>query len=370
MDWPAIAPAVCRRLLGEPNRRLSNTRELRWGRRGSLRLDLESGRLFDFEADTSLGLLDLVARACGLADRRAARQWLVAEGFLRSQAYGHGARDPVRAGTRARPHRRGQDGTERRQPFWQADLPRLDFAPVPDDPEHPLNRWAFLKCARPEGASWPAGCRWLRGPGDPQDPKLHFLGGPALMVPLARPEAWTTLGHNALPRTAVRGIHAVLIHPDGRPRALPSGRNKTDWAGGRTGTTAGCGFLAGRPAFDGTLALCEGLADALAIHWRLDLPALAACGSLAGLADGADELAQLTRFPLNLTLQVWPDRDRVNPETGLRAGAAGALSLTAALLAAGANPDRLRIRQYGEPGTDPADYIRTLAHAHAHGGTP
>ena len=349
MDWPAIAPAVCRRLLGEPNRRLSNTRELRWGRKGSLRLDLESGRLFDFEADMSLGLLDLVAREYGLADRKAARQWLEQQGFVHPNK---GVRNREHRPLRREHPRPDPLHEPTRRPFHEIDLPRLDFGPIPDHPEHPLNRWAFLKCGRPDGAPWPDSCRWLRGWKDGG----RAWGGDAILAPLAKPEAW--LADGGLPRTAVKGIHAVFVSGDGRPRQLPDGRNKTDWNNKRTGSTVGCGFLVGRPASDSRLALCEGLADALAIHWHLGVSALAACGSLAGLAWAAGELAHLTRFPVHARLEIWPDRDiKANPKTGLQAGPTGVLVLCQALRAAGVQDDRIAIMDFGRPGQDPCDWL-------------
>ena len=78
IDWPAIAGGVARALLGEP---LSATRtELRYGRRGSLSVDVEYGRWHDFEAGEGGGVLDLVTRERG--SRAAALAWLEAEGFI------------------------------------------------------------------------------------------------------------------------------------------------------------------------------------------------------------------------------------------------------------------------------------------------
>ena len=75
IDWPAIAGDVSRALLGEPNAALSSRGELRYGRRGSLSVDIERGRWFDFEAGSGGGVLDLVRqeRQC---DTAAAMDWL------------------------------------------------------------------------------------------------------------------------------------------------------------------------------------------------------------------------------------------------------------------------------------------------------
>ena len=67
-DWPAIAPDVVRTLLGPPNPDASSRKELRWGKRGSFALTLDSGRWRDYESGRSGGVLDLVERETG-ADR-------------------------------------------------------------------------------------------------------------------------------------------------------------------------------------------------------------------------------------------------------------------------------------------------------------
>ena len=107
IDWPAIAGDVARALLGEPS---SATRtELRYGRRGSLSVDVEYGRWHDFEAGEGGGVLDLVTRERG--SRAAALAWLEAEGFIGQRdpalraAEGHSERRAVETGnpTGARP---------------------------------------------------------------------------------------------------------------------------------------------------------------------------------------------------------------------------------------------------------------------------
>ncbi|MDE2716830.1 MAG: hypothetical protein OXI33_07425 [Chloroflexota bacterium] len=59
-DFIGIAPAVAGCLLGEPSSRSS--RELRWGRKGSFRLKLDTGTWTDFEAGDGGGVLALVMR--------------------------------------------------------------------------------------------------------------------------------------------------------------------------------------------------------------------------------------------------------------------------------------------------------------------
>ena len=84
IDWPALMPAVAEVLLGEPTSRTRT--ELRYGRRGSLSVDIERGRWHDHEAGEGGGVLALVERERG--SRAAALAWLEAEGFI-------GQRDPA-----------------------------------------------------------------------------------------------------------------------------------------------------------------------------------------------------------------------------------------------------------------------------------
>ena len=84
IDWPAIVGDVARALLGKPSS--ATRREFRYGRRGSLSVDVECGRWHDHEAVEGGGVLALVERERG--SRAAALAWLEAEGFI-------GQRDPA-----------------------------------------------------------------------------------------------------------------------------------------------------------------------------------------------------------------------------------------------------------------------------------
>jgi AAA domain len=71
---------VARELLGEPNKGLSSKKELRWGARGSLAVDLEKGVWHDHETNTGGGTLDLIARETGRKGR-ARFDWLEEHGY-------------------------------------------------------------------------------------------------------------------------------------------------------------------------------------------------------------------------------------------------------------------------------------------------
>ncbi|WP_336491301.1 AAA family ATPase [Methylobacterium nigriterrae] len=67
--------AVARILLGEPNRRLSTAKELRYGTHGSLAIDCGRGIWFDHEAQKGGGVLDLIRDRTGLANGEAI-EWM------------------------------------------------------------------------------------------------------------------------------------------------------------------------------------------------------------------------------------------------------------------------------------------------------
>ena len=59
---------VARALLGKPNKRLSKKAELRFGAKGSLKVDLTTGVFYDFETGQGGGVFDLIEREKGLTD--------------------------------------------------------------------------------------------------------------------------------------------------------------------------------------------------------------------------------------------------------------------------------------------------------------
>ena len=80
MDWVEIAQPIAIELLGEPTSKKSD--EWRWGRKGSLVLNLESASWYDHEADQGGGIIDLinykggdVAKILEIAD--AFKEWVL-----------------------------------------------------------------------------------------------------------------------------------------------------------------------------------------------------------------------------------------------------------------------------------------------------
>jgi len=77
-DLAYLMDAVARRLLGAPNEPLSSERELRYGSKGSLSIDLNKGTYYDWEHKQGGGVLEFIKRY-GNADPFA---WLRKEGLL------------------------------------------------------------------------------------------------------------------------------------------------------------------------------------------------------------------------------------------------------------------------------------------------
>ncbi len=125
LDWPALIGAVAVALLGEPNAALSNERELRWGRRGSLAVHVAgpyAGRFRDHEEGTGGGVLDLIQRERG-GSRCEAWAWLRVQGLLTDGTVHVQARSP-RGGTKhGADGRETRDKRERAHQIWKETRP-------------------------------------------------------------------------------------------------------------------------------------------------------------------------------------------------------------------------------------------------------
>jgi hypothetical protein len=93
-NFSDIMEPVARALLGEPNRKLSNARELRWGSRGSFCVDLQKGVWSDYETGQGGGVLDLITREKGLNGQDRFK-WLEEHGFLSPSSKPNGRRDNI-----------------------------------------------------------------------------------------------------------------------------------------------------------------------------------------------------------------------------------------------------------------------------------
>src|SRR5262249_54892173 len=90
-DFAAVIEPVARALLGAPNRELSSKKELRYGSRGSLCIDLKKGTWYDHEQGYGGGTIDLVVYAQQLHGhdaRSRAHDWLRDKGYIANGAAG------------------------------------------------------------------------------------------------------------------------------------------------------------------------------------------------------------------------------------------------------------------------------------------
>ncbi|QIO64807.1 AAA family ATPase [Rhizobium leguminosarum] len=87
-EFAAIMEPVARRILGEsigdPNKHLSSRSELRWGKNGSIAVDLGKSTWYDHEDQMGGGVIELLRAFKGLGKGEAI-EWLVDNGYLESR---------------------------------------------------------------------------------------------------------------------------------------------------------------------------------------------------------------------------------------------------------------------------------------------
>ena len=131
IDFAALMRPVAEALLGEPNARLSNAHELRYGTHGSLAVHVggeHSGTWRDHEADAGGGVLALVVRERGGSEREALA-WLHDAGFIgesgeKRRANGNDFRAPASSRrTGSAPSSKPRDTTGAARRVWDATRP-------------------------------------------------------------------------------------------------------------------------------------------------------------------------------------------------------------------------------------------------------
>ena len=312
LDWTSIAPEVALRLKGEP-RSKSHT-EWRWGNKGSFAFYLENGTFRDYEAGVSGGVVAMVSHCEGL-DKQSAIQWLKDSNFLPHNNAPARPRPPIHKPTPApkpinKPHDHGN------LPYGLRLWNEARSVPVQED--HPVRLWS----------------RRLLAPTTPMPRAIRFHRERGFIVGCV-----TTLANwlESYPETPMpQALHVIAIDSRGKKR-FPA-----DWNGDnkRTfGRVEGCGIFVIGNLGDDTINLCEGVADALAIHEREPGAVIASLTTFAKLITHHLLIKHIaTRNPV-----IFPDMDE--------AGKHSTDNLTQALTRAGAT---VKIRQ-GAPGDDPAD---------------
>lgn len=129
-DFAAIIRAAATELLGGPSTRLSTKTVLRFGKKGSVAVDLEKGTWFDHEAGRGGGTIDLVMMVQNL-DKAGALAWLAERGLIEDSERGAGGRRTNGGGRNGGGEYAGDD-----EPPWQDDEPpAAGEAPGEEDDE-------------------------------------------------------------------------------------------------------------------------------------------------------------------------------------------------------------------------------------------
>jgi AAA domain/Homeodomain-like domain len=82
IDFPTLMEPVCTRLLGEPNAQFSKyPKDVRYGTRGSLSVNFDTGQFYDHEANIGGGVIDLIKHKRGV-NHSGSVAWLRHEGLL------------------------------------------------------------------------------------------------------------------------------------------------------------------------------------------------------------------------------------------------------------------------------------------------
>ncbi len=290
---PDVVASLARRLFGEPNRRLSTGRELRWGRRGSLAVLPERGVFCDHEAGRSGGVLDMVVHAGAAATRGEAARLLEQGGDF-----------PLPDTDWQRSHRQLTEGKERT--------------------EHRLAAWALWKAAGPiAGTVAEAYLRTARGVHAPlEQADVGFLRA-APFYPY-KPD------HHRFPallagvrdgRGKLTGVHLTYLQPDGRGKAevTPSRKMAGTVAGGHVRLIPG-----------NRLVVAEGLESAFSAWDAAGDAQDGSVGDLGAVAAMSAAGVSGLEWPADTTaLIIAPDRDasgtgeRAARELARRASAAG-----------------------------------------------
>ena len=265
IDWLGIAPVVAVALYGEPVKKTAT--EWRWEEPSSLYFSPMAGTWYRFSQGIGGGVLDMVehARQC---DRESAWQWIKDKHYVGSVKTVERMREEM-------PY--GQRGKQANAPnYWRMkpDAIKLGQGWTPfqvirsSARSHPFWRWADKRKLWSGPAVspvlWiPASDMWFRN---------KHTGAGAILCPVV-----------PMPKCGdgpARAVGCQLIHIDsnGNPaldRALEDGGLSKRSYGLLRGSVFPVGLVGG-PKRSRHIAVCEGVADALAIASHAEVPVVAA----------------------------------------------------------------------------------------------
>lgn len=265
LDWNALTEATARQLKGEPNTRLSNRGELRWGNQGSFKLTIEgqnTGSWYDWEArEGGRGAISLAAYLLG-TDRDGALEWLRRTGHLSGQPVPH------------TPLPISEQPSRQKQPTDRSALARTIWASsefIPMDSSHPARRWLANRHLWREELPTPPMLRW-------NPPHRNRGNTGSIVAMLAPPETWVERWPGLPVPT---GVQTITVDENGQP-ALDRATEKGGLSKRTLGNANGGVVVIGNPVLSEAntpVRVAEGLADALAIAARYDSPVVAMIGT-------------------------------------------------------------------------------------------
>ena len=264
-DWGAITEATARQLKGEPNPRLSNRRELRWGSRGSFKVTIAGegiGSWYDWEArEGGRGPVGLASYLLG-TDRDGALDWLRQRGYLGGHPI-KAAPVPTVAGPPVERSTADRPGLARS--IW------MSGEPIPMDSSHPARRWFANRSLWRQELPTPPMLRWAPARGS-------HRGAGSIVAMLAPPETWA----KQWPSVPVPpGVQMISVDENGQP-ALDRPADKGGLNKRTLGVANGAVCVLGNPVLSECstpVRVAEGLADALAIAARYEGPVVAMIGT-------------------------------------------------------------------------------------------
>ena len=267
MKGPAFTELL-ERVLGEPNHRLSDLRrgELRYGTRGSLSVKVpphpKAGLWYDYEAGVGGGLGQLELHLRGVL-------------ALTPSTSFEGKRSRVGESPD------GDRGAYAARLWGTSEVVGLDG-------RHPVRRWMEArKLWRPE-VPVPAALRWLSG-GD--------AGGGRILALAAPPQRWIAAWPGVPQLEALQRVPVDSVGNGAGPKKS---------LGPMSGSVLVFGPPAGSP--EACLAVCEGIADGLAVAARSTATVVVVFGTSAMVGASRNGLGEyLASFGGGV--EVWADRD-------------------------------------------------------------
>lgn len=341
-EYIRVAPAICEFFLGPPNEKLSGHDEVRWGKKGSFKLNRRTGTWYDFEADAGGGILKLVMRETHM-DETVAREWMMARGYLRDNRGGlggrNGRRHPQSSSRKIQKEYPAAPMTDRDATSTIRWLQAQAVA-IEDSPDHPLRAWMRQRNLwRPE-LPLPPSIQWI--PAESSVFRGTHSGAGAIALPLATIAAWRASYPEAPEPNAVQLICINTYGERADYRNKQGNRVDKPKFGNARLAVWSVGDIRGE-----SVIVCEGAADALALAAREPDPVVATLTTPRPSVVWREELSVFEYVTL------WADMDEKD-KRGRRPGLDAVRLLTQARKLSGAETDVVGV----DIGKDAADAAR------------